>query len=47
MPKDKEKKKDTSNWYDALLGTGMAKGAKDKLKGRKKQLDAQIKKAGG
>ena len=45
MPKDK--KKDTSNWYDKLMGKGLAKNAQKQLKDRKKNLDKRIKKAGG
>jgi len=45
MPKDK--KKDTTDWYDRLIGKGMAKKAQSELKNRKKNLDKRIKDAGG
>ncbi len=44
--KDK-KNKNKTNWYEAMLGNGGAGKARDKLKGRKKQLDDKIRKAGG
>lgn len=46
---EEEKKKKKSSALDALklLGSGLAKSAGVTLAGRKKQLDEQIKQAGG
>ncbi len=44
--KDK-KNKSKSSWYEAMLGNGGAGRARDALKGRKKNLNDKIRKAGG
>ena len=42
-----KKIKRKGNWYESMLGSGLAGNARDKLKGRKKDIDSKIKKAGG